>query len=188
MSFISILILSFSLAMDAFAVSISSGISLRKAGIRSALIIAWFFGFFQSAMTLIGYSISSSISSYIERFDHWVACGLLVLIGAKMIGEAVKNRGPCRNTLPGELSLKILLFLAVATSIDALAAGGSLSVLSTALLITVLTIGVVTFSLSYLGVIFGKKLGCNFGYRMEIGGGVVLVILGMKIIVAEYLV
>ena len=187
MSFPAILILAVSLAMDAFAVSISSGISLSRAGLGAALRIAFCFGLFQAGMTLAGFFVSSSFYSYLERIDHWIAFALLSLIGIKMIVEAARNRDSCPALPSDKLGLKTLLVLALATSIDALAAGVSLAALALSIFFPALLIGTVTFALSYGGVIFGKKLGCRFGNLMEILGGSVLIILGLKILAQTYL-
>ncbi len=185
MGFVSTLMLAIGLAMDAFAVSISTGISIKKSGINLALKMAFFFGLFQALMPIIGFYMAGYFYDYICHFDHWIAFFLLSLIGGKMILEAVKNGDEC-ETSKTLLSMKELLLLSFATSIDALAAGVSLSFLCTSVFFPAFFIGLVTFSLSFAGVVFGKKLGCAFGKKMEIIGGVVLIILGLKIFIPEF--
>ena len=173
--------LAVSLAMDAFAVSISAGISMQKKDLKEALKIAAAFGIFQAAMPLIGFFGASSFYDYICHVDHWIAFFLLALIGGKMISEAVKKKGKC-EVFPSNIKFLQLMVLAVATSIDALAAGVSLSMLCSDILIPVIMIGTVTFLLSFSGVTFGALLGCRFGIRMEIIGGSVLILLGLKVL------
>jgi len=176
-----IFLLALSLAMDAFAVSISAGISMQKRDIPEALKIALVFGIFQAVMPLIGFFGASSFYDYICHVDHWIAFFLLAFIGGKMISEAVKKKGQC-ELFPTNIRFLQLMILALATSIDALAAGVSLSMLCSEIMIPVLMIGIVTFILSFSGVTFGVKLGCRFGTRMEIAGGTVLILLGLKLL------
>ncbi len=184
MDFVSTTVLAFSLAMDAFAVSISSGISLKRMNLKSTLAMSGSFGFFQAVMPVAGYLISSSFYSYICHIDHWIAFMLLAGIGGKMIYEAFGEES-CEETIT-TLTFKNLMVLSIATSIDALAAGVSLSFLCTSIVVPALTIGIVTFALSLVGILFGKKLGCRFGQKMEILGGAVLIILGIKILIASF--
>jgi len=181
-----IILLSVSLAMDAFAVSISAGISMQKANKKEALRIALAFGIFQAVMPTIGFFTASSFYSYISKVDHWIAFVLLAFIGGKMIVEALKKGEEC-EIFPDGMSNWQLFVLAIATSIDALAAGVGLSILSTAILIPVLLIGTITFLFSFCGVTFGRKLGCKFGNRMEIIGGLVLILIGLKVLLGDLL-
>lgn len=179
-----IFLLSIGLAMDAFAVSISAGISMQKADIKEALKIAAAFGIFQAIMPLIGFYGASSFYDYICIVDRWIAFFLLAFIGGKMIVEAVKKKGKC-DIFPSNIKFLQLMVLAVATSIDALAAGVSLSMLCSKIAIPVVMIGIVTFLLSFWGVTFGVKLECKFGTRMEIIGGIVLILIGLKVLLGN---
>lgn len=180
---IEICFIAVSLAMDAFAVSVSSGISIKGFSWRQAVKMGCWFGFFQFAMPLIGYFLGASVQSYIEGFDHWIAFVLLAAIGGKMIWEAATH--PCGDgdEAPADLSAKRLAILAIATSIDALAVGISMVAMSVPVLLSAVVIGVVAFALSVVGGLLGKRLGCLFRRRAEIVGGVVLVIIGVKILV-----
>jgi putative Mn2+ efflux pump MntP len=179
-----IFLLSLSLAMDAFAVSISAGISGKRSNLKESVRIAFFFGLFQAVMPLIGFYLARSFYDIICSVDHWIAFFLLAFIGGKMILEAIKKGDTC-EVFPERISTKRLLVLAVATSIDALAAGVSLSILCTDIFIPVTSIGIITFLLSFLGVYFGKKLGCKFGSRAEIIGGIVLILIGLKVLISD---
>lgn len=181
-----IILLSVSLAMDAFAVSISAGISMQKANKKEALRIALAFGIFQAVMPTIGFFTAASFYDYISSFDHWVAFILLSFIGGKMIYEAMGKKEEC-EIFPERIPNWQLFVLAIATSIDALAAGVSLSILSATILIPVIMIGFTTFLFSFSGVTFGRKLGCKFGNRMEIIGGFVLILIGLKVLFGDLL-
>ena len=180
MTFGETILLSVSLAMDAFAVSIAAGIGYTHAGYRTAGRVAVSFGGFQTFMPLAGFFIAGAFYRFLWHLGHWVAFALLALIGGKMIYEAVR-RSPCEIRTV-DLGVHSLLFLALATSIDAFAAGVSLRFLRTSVIFPAVTIGVVTFILCFGGFLFGKRLGCAFGSRMEIAGGVILILLGCKFI------
>lgn len=184
MGLISMFLLACSLAMDASAVSISSGISSRAAKITDAIKMAFFFGLFQFVMPVIGFFLTGSFYEQVCRFDHWIAFGLLTIIGGKMILEAFK-KDDCDAGLKS-VKFKELIVLSFATSIDALAAGVGLSFLCTSVFLPASIIGIVTFVFSFLGFVFGKKLGCRFGKKMEMAGGAVLIILGSKILAEAY--
>jgi len=160
MELVTILLIAVALAMDAFAVSIVSGSAYGRLKIRHALRIALFFGGFQALMPLIGYLAGLGFKEYIACYDHWIAFGLLTAVGGKMIYESFKIGPADRNFDPS--NVLVLLVLSVATSIDALAVGVTLSILVDAILAAVIIIGVVTFFLSYLGVWLGRKLGHFF--------------------------
>ncbi|MBN1424654.1 manganese efflux pump [Candidatus Fermentibacteria bacterium] len=170
--------------MDAFAVSISSGLALGCPNCRHAAIIGGTFGAFQAVMPLVGWSVGSAFRPLIESVDHWVAFVLLALVGGKMIYEAMRPEHERENLNP--LDARVLLVLALATSIDALAVGLSFAMLNGSIVTPVLIIGAVTFSLSFLGVMAGGKLGKPLGARMEILGGLLLVGIGVRIL-AEHL-
>ncbi|HEW91170.1 MAG TPA: manganese efflux pump [Thermotogaceae bacterium] len=180
MNIIQILLLSIGLAMDAFAVSLASGFSLKKSYLLWGFIIAMFFGGFQAIMPVIGWLGGSLFQQYIRNFDHWIAFGLLLIIGIRMIYEAFVSHPEKKIIQP--TNLLVLLGLAIATSIDALAVGLSLSLIDITILIPALLIGIVTFILSLLGVMIGKSMGLRLGKRAHIFGGLVLIIIGFKIL------
>ena len=183
-SFFYIILLSLSLAMDAFAVSIGAGISGNRSNLKESLRIAFFFGLFQAVMPLIGFYLASSFYDLICSVDHWIAFFLLTFIGSKMILESVKKKDNC-NVFPEHIKTSKLIVLAVATSIDALAAGVSLSILCNDIFIPVISIGIITFILSFIGVYFGRKLGCKFGNKAEMAGGIVLILIGLKVLISD---
>lgn len=189
MNFFLILTYAISLSMDAFAVSICKGISLGKPKLKDALIVGAYFGIFQGLMPLIGYFLANSFSNYIEAFDHWIAFVLLVFIGGKMIWECFHPDEDecCCNAL----SFKTMITMAIATSIDALAVGIAFScdgmqIYSSGLILGVFAscaiICATTFILSAFGVKIGKLLENKLKKRAEIAGGVVLILLGCKIL------
>ncbi|HEX9935285.1 MAG TPA: manganese efflux pump MntP family protein [bacterium] len=166
------------LAMDAVAVSVSCGITLKKPRLRDALRIAGSFGFFQAAMPVLGWAAGFGFRKVIESVDHWIAAALLGFIGIRMIIESghVAKKRTC-PTRPG-----VLLMLSVATSIDALAAGLSFSFLNTDIWGPAMVIGVVTFTLSLGSVMLGRRLGVLFEKKVEAAGGVILIAIGVKIL------
>ena len=178
MDIITILI-AFSLAIDSFSVSISRGmINPNGKMFVEALKVGFFFGFFQAFMPLIGWLAGVSVIDLISDFDHWIAFGLLTFIGLRMIYESIKAES---KKIVSSSSLSILLILAIATSIDAMAVGLSFSFLEVSIVMPAIIIGVVTFSLSFLGVYIGKEFG---GYFAKIGilGGLILIGIGMRIL------
>jgi putative Mn2+ efflux pump MntP len=184
MNMIMILFIAFGLAMDAFAVSITNGITIKHQRINNALKIGIFFGSFQALMPLIGWLAGLRLRDFISGFDHWVAFGLLSLIGGKMIYESTKI-GDDKEIR--SLNLFVLLLLSIATSIDALAVGLSFAFLKISIATPIIVIGIVTFILSFLGVLVGNKLGHFFENKMEILGGLILIGIGIKILI-EHLV
>ena len=173
------------LAMDAFAVSVVSGSVYRQLHIKHALRMAVFFGGFQALMPLIGSLAGLSAKDYIADYDHWVAFGILGAVGGKMIYEAFKIKSVEENFDPSNII--VLLALSVATSIDALAVGLTLSLITSSIAIAVTMIGLITFALSYLGVFIGKKFGHFFENKIEILGGLILIGLGVKILIGHLL-
>ncbi|MDD5063707.1 MAG: manganese efflux pump MntP family protein [Phycisphaerae bacterium] len=180
MQLLTIIIIAVGLAMDAFAVSIVSGSVYKQLKIKHAFRIAIFFGGFQAIMPLIGSLAGISIKEYIADFDHWIAFALLSAVGVKMIYESFKITKAEENFNPE--NIMVLLTLSVATSIDALVVGITLSILQVSITIAVIIIGLVTFALSYLGVLIGKKFGHFFENKIEAVGGLVLIGLGVKIL------
>lgn len=181
MAFTTILLIAVGLAMDAFAVSIVTGSVYRDLHIRHVLRMALFFGGFQALMPVIGFLAGLGLKDYIAASDHWIAFGLLSLVGGKMIYESFKIESAEKNKDPS--NLLILLILSVATSIDALAVGITLSLLATSIALAVTIIGLVTFGLSYAGVAIGKRFGHFFESKIEIAGGIILISIGLRILI-----
>lgn len=175
------------LAMDCFAVSIASGILLKRARLRPMVVMAVNFGFFQALMPLLGWIGASFLSHLIESIDHWIAFSILAFLGGRMIMESFKDEECKREYDP--TSLKVVLALAVATSIDALAVGVSFAFLGInqfpALLPSIGIIGFVSFALSMAGLVFGIRFGCGIArkLRAELWGGVILLAIGTKILI-----
>lgn len=177
---LSILLIALSLAMDAFAVSLSTGIAVPGFGVRQAARIGLWCGFFQFSMPLAGWFLGSSVKSYIEFIDHWIAFGLLALIGASMIREALSGEG---GEAVADLSVKRLFFLALATSIDALAVGVTMAFMKDVnILLSAAVIGAVAFLMAMLGGLLGRRLGQLFQKRATLLGGAVLILIGVKIL------
>ena len=185
MGLITITIIAVGLAMDAFAVSIVSGSVYRQLKVKHALRMAIFFGAFQAFMPLVGSLAGLSFRAYIADYDHWIAFGLLSAIGGKMIYESFKIKSVEQNSNPA--NILVLLVLSVATSIDALTIGITLSLLTASIALAVTIIGLTTFVLSYLGVFIGKKFGHFFENRIEALGGLILIGLGVKILCGHLL-
>ncbi len=181
MDLFSIIFIAFGLAMDAFAVSVTSGITIKQLKIRNALKIALFFGAFQAFMPVIGWLAGLSLRAFISSVDHWIAFGLLFFVGCKIIYESVKLEPRERTIDP--LDVSILLMLSIATSIDALVVGVSFAFLKVSIATPVIIIGVVTFILSFTGVYIGDRFGHFFEKKIEIAGGVILIGIGTKILV-----
>ncbi|MBC8378129.1 MAG: manganese efflux pump [Planctomycetes bacterium] len=172
------------LAMDAFAVSIVSGSAFKDMCVRCALRMAVFFGAFQAFMPLLGYLAGNTFAERIVKYDHWVAFALLVLIGGKMIYESFKI-GDIEKKAQDPSCPVTLLMLSIATSIDALAVGVTLSLITQHIYATVILIGVITFILSYIGYEIGKRIGHFFEKKIEILGGLILIIIGVKILITH---
>ena len=171
-----------SLALDAFAVSVSAGISTPGFGLKQSARMGLWFGAFQFAMPLIGWGLGSSVAGYIEAFDHWLAFGLLAFIGGRMVWESLRG-GEEENGGPADLSPRRLCVLAIATSIDALAVGVSMAFLRVNILSSAAVIGAVAFVLSLVGGLLGKKLGTLFEKWAQVAGGIVLIGIGIKILI-----
>lgn len=197
MDIISIVLIAVGLSMDAFAVSVSNGISIRDLKLRHALKIGLYFGVFQALMPLAGWFAGSQFKEYIITIDHWIAFILLAFIGGKMIREAYTDS--CEISGSGDvvsemaitgreevrenpLRMGRLLVLAVATSIDALAVGISFAFLNISILWTASLIGMITFVICVAGVYIGRKFGCLFQKKAEIIGGLILIFIGLKIL------
>ena len=198
MNITTIVLTAFALAMDAFAVSVTKGMTLKNLTKAIAIKIALFFGVFQAAMPLIGWLLGISFQGYIKAIDHWIALILLSILGGKMIYEFYESRkeGTSENedtesevstTLEGEennkyeISNKELTTLAIATSIDALAVGISFAFLNVDIVSSSLIIGIITFIVCFIGVIAGKKIGAIFKDYAELIGGIILILIGINI-------
>ena len=179
MGIISILLIAVGLAMDSLAVSISGGLFMRPFCMRQSLRLALTMGIFQGGMTLLGWLMGVSFSSYITAFDHWIAFILLGFLGGKMIYESFGEE----ETTISSFSTKTLLTLGVATSIDALAVGVSMAFLKTSIYFPAFIIGFVTFALSLIGVISGYRFGKIKGINVELFGGIILIAIGVKILI-----
>ena len=174
-----LILLSIGLAMDAFAVSICKGMSTDRPRWKSVVIVGLWFGGFQALMPVIGYFLGEAVYDIIEDYDHWVAFILLALIGANMIREAVFGE---EEKLDDDLSPVTMLILAIATSIDAFAVGISLAMEGSDIFVSATVIGVITFAISAVGMRFGTLLGSRYGRFAEFVGGVILIMLGIKIL------
>ena len=179
MELFEIIVIGIGLAMDAFAVSICKGLSMKKINWRNAMIIALYFGLFQAGMPVLGYALGSAFSSFVQSVDHWIAFILLAIIGGNMIKDSTDDEVEKRND---KVDAKTMIVLAIATSIDALAIGVTFAFFEVNLLLAILIIGVITFVLSILGVIIGNKFGDKFQNRAELAGGIILIIIGLKIL------
>lgn len=184
MGIIELLLLSVGLAMDAFAVSICKGISMKRMNWRKALIIGMYFGGFQALMPVIGYFLGTAFESIITNIDHWVAFILLGIIGGNMIKEAFEDESENCND---DVGFKTMIMLAIATSIDALAVGITFAFLKVNLIAAISMIGVITFVLSVIGTKIGNRFGDKYESKAELVGGVILVLLGIKILLEHLL-
>jgi putative Mn2+ efflux pump MntP len=194
MSFASILVLSLGLAMDATAVAAARGLAAERVLPRHAAVIGLFFGGFQALMPLLGWLLGAYLGAWVEAWDHWIAFVVLGAIGAKMLWEA---RGASSGTDSQEadrdraaderelFGLKVMLLLAIATSIDAFAVGVTLPILGAPLALSLATIGVTTAALSVAGLYLGRRFGALFGKRLDAVGGLVLIGLGVKILLEQ---
>lgn len=183
MGVVELLILAVGLSMDAFAVSVCKGLAMKKAGAKELCIVGCWFGGFQALMPLIGYLLGTAFEQYITSFDHWIAFALLTLIGANMLREAFSNDE--EESAGASLSFGTMIVLALATSIDALAVGITLAFLVESigyLIFAVLSIGTITFILSAIGVRVGNLFGVKYKKGAVISGGVILILLGVKIL------
>ena len=179
MGIVEIFLLGVGLAMDAFAVSICKGLSVKELKIKHALLAGLYFGGFQALMPLIGYLLGSQFRGLIENVDHWVAFALLLLIGANMIREALTEEEGESNA---SFAVKVMLVLAVATSIDALAVGITFAFLLVNIWLAIAMIGGTTFFISVAGIKIGHVFGNKFQKKAEIMGGVILILIGTKIV------
>ncbi|AJC85562.1 manganese efflux pump MntP [Campylobacter sp. RM16704] len=177
----SLVVLSFALAADAFAVSLCKGFSAKKIKLKHYLIVGLYFGSFQALMPAIGYIIGIYFNSFVEKIDHWIAFFLLGFIGIKMIKESLENENCKENS--NLFDFKTMLALAIATSIDALAVGVSFAFLKVNLIVASLLIGFITFIMCVLALKIGNKFGTYLKSKAEFLGGAILIMLGFKILI-----
>ena len=181
MGFFELFLLAVGLSMDAFAVSICKGLSMSKAGLKEGAICGAWFGGFQALMPLIGFFLGTLFADAIVAFDHWIAFGLLAIIGINMLKEAFSKEE--EQSSGCDLSFKTMLIMAIATSIDALAVGISLAMAGNVnIWLAIVLIGVTTFVLSGCGVKIGNVFGSRFEKKAQIAGGCILILLGLKIL------
>ncbi|MFQ6791525.1 manganese efflux pump MntP family protein [Thomasclavelia sp.] len=182
MSIIEIALIGVGLAMDAFAVSICKGLAMRKMNYRQAIIIAGFFGVFQALMPALGYLLGTTFANKIAVIDHWIAFILLGLIGLSMIKESFENddEESCQDE---RLRLGDLIMLSIATSIDALAIGITFSFFEVPLLLAISLIGIITFVICVIGVKVGNVFGKKYKNKAELAGGIILILMGSKILI-----
>ena len=173
-----LLIIAVGLSMDAFAVAISKGLSMRRMSYKYAVITGLFFGGFQALMPLIGYLLGTQFKDYIVSIDHWIAFILLSLIGFNMLKESQAPHEKMENSF----SIKTMTVLALATSIDALAIGVTFAFLNVKIIPAVLMIGITTFIFSFFGVKIGNVFGARYKARAEFAGGLILILMGIKIL------
>ena len=181
MSIIEIALIGVGLAMDAFAVSICKGLAMRRMNYKKAIIIAAFFGVFQALMPALGYVLGTTFAKKIAAIDHWIAFILLALIGANMIKEALSSDDDeCQDD---SLRLGDFIMLSIATSIDALAVGITFAFFNVSLLLSVSMIGIITFIICVIGVKVGNVFGEKYKSKAELAGGLILIVMGAKILI-----
>ncbi|MCF0115868.1 MAG: manganese efflux pump [Erysipelotrichaceae bacterium] len=192
MGIVELLFLAVGLSMDAFAVSVCKGLSLQKASIKACLICGAWFGFFQFLMPVIGYVLGYRFETYVDAFSAWIAFGLLAFIGGNMIKEAL---GEEEEEADADLSIKTMFLMAIATSIDALAVGITFTCVPVAIMsgsafmntfVGCVMIGITTFVLSMVGVYVGNVFGTKYKSKAELTGGVILVLIGLKILLEHF--
>ncbi len=178
--FITLLLIGIGLSFDSFAVSVTCGLMKQEIRFRQALLVAGSLAFFQAIFPVIGWFFGTKINRFIEPVDHWISFGLLALIGAKMIIEGIKPEGMLRSFNP--FNIRVLLGLSVATSIDALVIGLTFGFLEVHILFPIIVIGGVTFIAAMLGMLFGKNIPTRLSHHSLIIGGIILVMIGIKIL------
>ncbi len=179
MDFVSVLLIGIGLSMDAFAVSLCKGLALKNPSVKSIVVIGLWFGAFQMIMPIIGYYLGSSFYSLIDGYDHWIAFILLAAIGLNMVRESFSDED---EGIDGSIGFGTMFVLAIATSIDALAVGISLAMTGDGIFASASIIGITTFVLSAVAVKLGSRFGDRFGNRAELLGGVILLLIGLKIL------
>ncbi len=187
MAIIEILLIALGLSMDAFAVSLASGATMKRLHLPNALKMGLFFGGFQALMPVVGWAAGLSMKDFISGWDHWIAFALLLAVGGKMVYEAfkIKEEEECGGPKSCPFDTGTLTVLAIATSIDALAVGLTFSLLQLSIIGPVLVIGLVTFLMSVAGVKIGSAGGHFFEHKMEAAGGFILIAIGLKILLGH---
>lgn len=182
--FFTLLLMGVGLSMDAFAVSICKGLSMRKVNKKQCLVIGLFFGGFQALMPFIGWVLGSQFEQYITSIDHWIAFILLGFIGGKMVVEAIREKDEAVEVrkMDPPLDFKEMFILAIATSIDALAVGITFAFLQVPIVEAVSIIGITTFVISVIGVYVGNFFGNRYKKKAELAGGIILILIGLKIL------
>ena len=182
--FFTLLLMGAGLSMDAFAVSICKGLSMRKVNKKQCLVIGLFFGGFQALMPFIGWVLGSQFEQYITSIDHWIAFILLGFIGGKMVVEAIREKDEAVEVgkMDPPLDLKEMFILAIATSIDALAVGITFAFLQVPIVEAISIIGIKTFVISVIGVYVGNFFGNRYKKKAELAGGIILILIGLKIL------
>jgi putative Mn2+ efflux pump MntP len=183
MNFVSILLIAIGLGVDALSVAVGTGSLLGRPSWQAVLRMSFSFGFFQFMMPLIGWFAGREVSRLIESFEHWVAFGLLVFVGGKMIHEAFRQKRPDQAAVSDPTRGWTLLMLSVATSVDALAVGLSLAFLGEAILFPSIVIGIVAFVMTWIGMACGARAGRLFGKKVGVAGGAILIATGIKILI-----
>ena len=186
MDIFTILLIAIGLSFDTFAVSITTGLSISYIRFWQGVKIAATLAFFQALMPLLGYILGKQVENLISDYDHWIAFGLLFLLGFKMIYESFVKEKDASSSNP--LKTMVLLGMAVATSIDALVVGISFAFVTINIYLAIFIIGAVTFLVSMIGMLFGKKLGGKLGKQMEIIGGIILIGIGFRILLSHILI
>ena len=184
MGWLTLLALALALAMDAFAVAIVTGLTLKPLTGRQVFRLSFHFGLFQALMPVLGWSVGAAMYRYISRFDHWIAFGLLTFIGIRMMAEASREpvaRRPATDPTTGW----DLVMLSVATSIDALAVGLSLAMVRAGIVLPAVVIGLVAATMTVVGMVLGRKVGTLWGRRVEVVGGLILIAIGINILLSH---
>ncbi|MBO4245329.1 MAG: manganese efflux pump [Bacilli bacterium] len=171
--------ISLGLAMDAFAASVCKGLSIKKIDWKKIIIIVLYFSVFQALMPVLGYFFGTTFSSFVEKVDHYIVFILLLIIGGKMIYDAILNK---KDKKSDGINFKEMFLLAIATSIDALAVGVTFAFLEINLLLAITIIGIITFILSGIGVVIGNKFGGKYQNKAKLAGGIILILIGLKIL------
>jgi len=179
MGSLEILLISIGVAMDAFAVSVCKGLSMKKMDWKKAIVVGVYFGGFQAFMPLIGYFLGVTFQDLVTTIDHWIAFILLGFIGGNMIKESFNKDAEDSND---SVDFKTMVVLAIATSIDALAVGITFAFLKANIIVSVLSIGIITYILSIIGVKIGNKFGTKYEKKAELTGGTILILMGIKIL------
>ena len=179
MGALEILLIAIGLAMDAFAVSICKGLSMKKMSWKKAIIVGLYFGIFQALMPVMGYFLGATFESLVTQIDHWIAFALLTFIGINMLKEAFAKNEENQND---SVEFKTMVVLAIATSIDALAIGITFAFLQVNMILATLIIGIVTFAICVIGVKIGNKFGDKYERKAETVGGLILILMGIKIL------